>query len=58
MVFWEDILAIFGYIFKIFLVAKILTYQFMNRTFLTKSLVSLDIFTKQAQSKGMLLDID
>ena len=29
----------------------------MNRTFLTKRLVSLDIFTKQAQSKGMFLDI-
>ena len=33
MVFWRDILAIFGYIFKIFPVAKILTYRFMNRTF-------------------------
>ena len=29
----------------------------MNRTFLTKSLVSLVILTKKAQSKGMFLDI-
>ena len=29
----------------------------MNRTFLTKSLVSLVILTKKGQSKGMFLDI-
>ena len=39
-------------------VTKILEYEFMNRTFLTKRLlVSLVIFTKKAQNKGMFLDI-
>ena len=54
-IFWLISLVKFSRSF--YEVTKILTYQFMNRAFLTKRSVSLDTFIKQAKSEEMCLGI-